>query len=534
MSTSRTSTGPRPSVDAILGRVSMYRLTTIVLSAIVAVYLLFTSTGVIDGLSTLGNLAALAVLLVASVASNRLLGLVWRRVPHDESAVITALLLFFLFVPLPEAASGSGSGVGAANLLWLAAAAVLASASKYLLAWRGRHVLNPAAAGALLVVVAQWAVGRESSINALWQTAATQALLPFVAVGALLVLWRTRRLDVGLVFVVVAATLVLVGLTVGFGTPLSQAWQTALYSYPIVFMAGFMVTEPLTLPPRRVQQWLVAAVMAVLLGFPTFADVLGVQAPTWGPLTMTPELAIVVGNLVAFALSRRTGVVLRTTGSRRLAGDTWEVTFRPTRPVRFVPGQYLELHLPHRGVDGRGVRRVFSISSPPQADDLSVAVRVPEPSSSFKQALVGLREGERVHATGVHGDFVWPRGGRPLLLVAGGIGVTPFLSQLRAGEARDVVLVYGVPDGDVVPYRDELVATGVRVVLVSPEPPADLPADWVHVAAPVVSGDVVAEAVPDAAERVAYVSGPPVMVSAVRGDLRRRCAKVRTDYFSGY
>ncbi len=112
--------------------------------------------------------------------------------------------------------------------------------------------------------------------------------------------------------------------------------------------------------------------------------------------------------------------------------------------------------------------------------------------------------------------------------------MTPFLSQLRAGEARDVVLVYGVPDGDVVPYRDELVASGVRVVLVSPEPPGDLPADWVHVAAPVVSGDVVAEAGPDAAERVAYVSGPPVMVSAVRGDLRRRCAKVRTDYFSGY
>lgn len=535
MSTSQPTTQrTRPSVDAVLGRVSMYRLTTLVLAAIAAVYVVLTATGVVAGLSTVGNVVALVVLLVASVGSNRLLGLLWRRVPHDESAVITALLLFFLFVPLPEAAAGTGPGVGAANLAWLAAAAVLAQASKYVLAWRGRHVLNPAAAGALLVVVVQWAVGREAPINALWQTAATEALLPVVAVGALLVLWRTRRLDVGLVFVVVAATLVLVGLTVGFGTPLSEAWRTALFSYPIVFVAGFMATEPLTLPPRRRQQWLVVAVMGAMLGFPTFADVIGVQAPVWGPLTMTPELAIVVGNLVAFALARRTGVVLETTGARRLAGDTWEVAFRPRRPVRFAPGQYLELHLPHAGADGRGVRRVFSISSPPQADRLSVAVRVPEPSSSFKRALVGLRAGDRVHATGVHGDFLWPRGGRPLLLVAGGIGVTPFLSQLRGGDARDAVLVYGVPDGDVVPYRDELVGTGVRVVLVSPERPEDLPVGWTHVAAPVVSGDVVAEAVPDAASRVALVSGPPAMVAAVRADLRGRCAGVRTDYFSGY
>ena len=72
------------------------------------------------------------------------------------------------------------------------------------------------------------------------------------------------------------------------------------------------------------------------------------------------------------------------------------------------------------------------------------------------------------------------------------------------------------------------------MVLVSPERPADLPDGWTHVAAPAVSGEVVDEAVPDAADRVAYVSGPPAMVSAVRPALRRRCAGVRTDYFSGY
>ncbi|RYJ00260.1 MAG: oxidoreductase, partial [Actinomycetales bacterium] len=121
----------RDVLDRTLGRVTMYRLVTIVLVALVAVYALFTATGVIEGLSTGKNLIALLVLLVASVVSNRLLGLVWRIRPHTESAVITALLLFFLFVPVTE---------GTENLAWLAAAAVLANASKYVLAWRGRHL----------------------------------------------------------------------------------------------------------------------------------------------------------------------------------------------------------------------------------------------------------------------------------------------------------------------------------------------------------------------------------------------------------
>ena len=523
----------RGVVDGFVGRVTMYRLLTIVLTATAVVYLLFTATGVIEGLSTTDNLLALVVVVVASYAANRLLGPLWGVRPHGESAVITGLLLFFLFVPLPTTAT-------TANLAWLAGAAVLANLSKYVLAWRGRHVLNPAAAGALLVVLAQWAVGRDLTINPIWQTAASEPLLPFVAVGALLVLWRTGRLDVGLVFVVLAGAGVVLTLVLAFDTPVADALRTAAYSYPIVFLGGFMLSEPLTLPPRRWQQWLVAAVVAVLFVYPLASQpVLGVAPFTWGPVTATPELALLVGNLLAFVLARRTGVVLETTGVRALSADTVEVAFRPRRDVRFVPGQYLELHVPHAGADGRGVRRVFSISSPPSSDTLTVAVRVPETSSSFKKALVGLDEGERVRATGVHGDFVWPRDAgrdadRPLLLVAGGIGITPFLSQLRAGRARDVVLVYGVPDGDDVPYRDELVATGVRVVLVSPRRPADLPEHWTHVASPFVTGAVVDETVPDAASRRAYVSGSPAMVNALRTDLRRRCASLRTDAFTGY
>jgi ferredoxin-NADP reductase/Na+-transporting NADH:ubiquinone oxidoreductase subunit NqrB len=520
-------TTARNPLDRQLGRVTTYRLVTIVLAVIVVVYCAFTATGVIGGLSTGDNLLCLAILLVASYASNRLLGLAWQVTPHAESSVITALLLFFLLVPLPSTSAG--------DLSWLALSAVLANVSKYVLAWRGRHVLNPAAAGAFLVVIGQEVVGRDERINAIWQTAASERLFPFVVVGALLVLWRTRRLDVAAVFIVLAGALLVARLLDLTGTDQSfgQVLETVAYSYPLVFLAGFMLSEPLTLPPRRRQQLVVAAVTAVAFAYPLWVGWFTDTPPSLGVLAVTPELSLLIGNLVAFALAPRTGVSLELEAARLIAPQTHELSFRSRRPVRFVPGQYVELTVPHAGADVRGSRRTFSISSP--ASDtgrMAVTLRVPEQASTFKRALITLEPGDTVHATGVGGDFVWPSdSSAPLLLVAGGIGITPFLSQLHDRGDRDVVIVHGIssPDEALV---DELPAAGV--VLVCPQRPDRLPQEWTFVEAPVLSAQIVADAVPDLATRRAFVSGPPGMVNAVRPGLRRRCRSVATDYFSGY
>jgi ferredoxin-NADP reductase len=180
------------------------------------------------------------------------------------------------------------------------------------------------------------------------------------------------------------------------------------------------------------------------------------------------------------------------------------------------------------------MRRSFSISSPPNADgQVSIAVRVPPESSTYKKALLGLEPGETVHATGVGGDFVLPNDPAvPLLLVAGGIGITPFLSQLRHHQDRDAVLVYGVTGPEEISYADEL--AGFNVVLVSAARPDHLPTTWTWVEAPFLSAEIIASAVPDLATRRAYVSGPPAMVNAVRPGLAKRCNGIKTDYFTGY
>ena len=104
----------------------------------------------------------------------------------------------------------------------------------------------------------------------------------------------------------------------------------------------------------------------------------------------------------------------------------------------------MELALPHAKTDARGWRRVFSIASAPGADRVRFAIRMPERTSSFKAAMLELEPGTVVTGTSVSGDFVLPKdAAKPLLLVAAGIGITPFISQLEhltaTGEKRDIV-----------------------------------------------------------------------------------------------
>jgi ferredoxin-NADP reductase len=513
-------------VDAALGRLPMYRVVTLLLALLAAYALLLIGTDrLLVGFTTVGDAAlTLVVAVAAAVLSNAAIAWPLGVRPHTESSVITGLLLFFLLLPAADVE----------GLVWVAATAVAASASKYVIAVRGRHVVNPAAAGVVIVFTLHHFWGQGAGIANGWWIANEAMVVP-VAVAALVVLWRTRKVALGLVFALLGSGLVVLG-QVNLGSTVSDALTFAFVSSPAIFLAGFMLSEPLTLPPRRGQQLGVAVLAAVVYAWPSFQSIFVLDPPTYWFYTLKSELALVLSGAVAFWLGQRGGVRLHLTGRRRVAGDVWELSFAPRRPVRFAPGQYLELAAPHRGADRRGVRRAFSIVSPAGADEVAVALRVPEPCSSYKSALLATEVGSRLTATAVGGDFVLPRGDRPLVLVAGGIGVTPFLSQLRSPGAtdRDVVLVYGVPDADDVAYRDELVATGVPVVLVAPGAPRDLPAGWRHVDAPYVTADLVAGAVPDLGERAAYVSGPPAMVAALRGGLRGRAAKVRTDAFAGY
>ncbi|MFM2353474.1 MAG: hypothetical protein RLZZ608_880, partial [Actinomycetota bacterium] len=233
----------RARIDAITGRVSMYRLATITLAVVLAQAVLFAFLDVI-GPDPFAILGVLGVVMVATLGANEIAARLSRVVPHRESSVITALIVTCIVQP----------SLSTPALIAAAGAGVIAALSKYLIVWRGRHVLNPAATGVLIAGIIGFYAGQ--GVGFWW--VATPALLPAVAIGALLLLDRTRRLDVGLIFIVLAVVLSGSRLVMTGSDPLA-AVTTVLQLFPIVFLAGFMLSEPLTLPPRRWQQWLTAA-----------------------------------------------------------------------------------------------------------------------------------------------------------------------------------------------------------------------------------------------------------------------------------
>ena len=167
-------------------------------------------------------------------------------------------------------------------------------------------------------------------------------MLWLVLPGVLLVLYRTRKFAMAAVFTVVAVSIVAADLLQA-GMDLPEAlWQT-LAQRPVLFFVGFMLTEPLTLPPRRWQQLALAAVVGALFAVPY----------NLGFVANSPELALLAGNVLAFAVGQRGGVRLAFVASRPLTPTTTEFSFRPERPVRFAPGQALELHLPPDTTGGR-------------------------------------------------------------------------------------------------------------------------------------------------------------------------------------
>ena len=503
-------------LDRVTGLLTMYKFVLFVLIAVGVNALVLSLLGVIS-YDPLSLLASALVALVFTNASGWIAAKIARVEPHLISSFITGLLVFFVMQPKLDLLGLSG----------IAIAGTVAGASKYLLAVRGRHVFNPAALGAIVPTLIVFTTFIGMSFGVWW--IGTPLLQPIIVIGAFLVLYRTQRLILGVTFVVLAAALASAVAVTGGQEP-GAAIQQVLLQSPILFFAGFMLSEPLTLPPRRWQQLVEAVVVAFLYAVPL----------PIGPVSNSPLFALLVGNLIGFAFGQRRGIRLTYLGKKQLGATTWELSFQPARPVRFLPGQYMELTIPHRKADFRGSRRYFSIASAPASDGpISFAITVPSKSSSFKQALLDLSPGAVVNGTGVGGDFALPKdAAEPLLLVAGGIGITPFASQLahatERGEKRDVVVVYATSAEGPLPYAELLEKSGARVVLFGPRPDT-LPVGWEFGGEGRVTGERLAVAVPDAAGRRAFVSGPPALVSDLRRALHSQGARrVHSDYFSGY
>ena len=123
-----------------------------------------------------------------------------------------------------------------------------------------------------------------------------------------------------------------------------------------------------------------------------------------------------------------------------------------------------------------------------------------------------------------------------MLLIAAGIGITPYLAQLSGGSAgdRDVVLLYLARTAGELAYAEELERAGVRVIARLSDGSSP-PAFMQDAGAARIDGAALKELVPDIAGRDVYVSGSPASVRSLRTAARRAGARrIHVDSFSGY
>ncbi|MGY1792428.1 ferredoxin reductase [Geodermatophilus sp. SYSU D00525] len=131
-----------------------------------------------------------------------------------------------------------------------------------------------------------------------------------------------------------------------------------------------------------------------------------------------------------------------------------------------LPGQHVDLRL--TAEDGYTVQRSYSIASAPEDPLLSLMVERLDGGEVSPYLTGELRAGDVLELRGpIGGYFVWSAGAdlergetRPVQLVAGGVGVAPFLAMLdhrrRTGAPTPVRLLYSARTADHVLGRDRL------------------------------------------------------------------------------
>jgi ferredoxin-NADP reductase len=124
---------------------------------------------------------------------------------------------------------------------------------------------------------------------------------------------------------------------------------------------------------------------------------------------------------------------------------------------RYLSNQAIRLSLP--GVDDPwGAVRTFSLSSSPsETGELAVTCKITD--TPFKQALSRLPAGAEAHIYGPLGSFLFD-GSRPSVLVAGGIGITPFRGMMRyaadSAVPTPLTLLYSARTAEELVFRTEL------------------------------------------------------------------------------
>src|SRR6266566_148741 len=227
-----------------------------------------------------------------------------------------------------------------------------------------------------------------------------------------------------------------------------------------------------------------------------------------------------------------------------VAEGTMSFYFDKPAGFQFRPGRYIDVTLiDPPETDAEGNIRTLSLASAPTEKDLMVATRMRD--TAFKRVLKTMPLGSPLKIDGPLGSFtLHSNASRPAVLLAGGIGITPFRSMVvnsaRMGFPNRIVLFYSNRRPEDSAFLQELQRIGAEnknyqtICVMTKMEKSKHP--W-NGETGYVDKTMLARFVPDVAAPIYYIAGPPAMVTAMKEILISAGVNeddIRSEDFAGY
>jgi ferredoxin-NADP reductase len=231
----------------------------------------------------------------------------------------------------------------------------------------------------------------------------------------------------------------------------------------------------------------------------------------------------------------------RLKGRQEVADATFAFRFEKPEGFEFKAGQFLTWSLIDPvETDAEGSRRIFSIASACYEDDLMMTTRMRD--TAFKRSLRVMPEGAEIAINGPLGKLTLPEDeSRPLVLLAGGIGITPFrsmaLEATRTRPGQEIFLFYSnrrLTDAAFFDELGELEKINPRYKFIGTLSAPDQ--TWQGERGR-IDREMIARHVQDLSAPIFYVAGPAAMTEALKGMLAEAGISgdnVRSEKFTGY
>jgi ferredoxin-NADP reductase len=222
------------------------------------------------------------------------------------------------------------------------------------------------------------------------------------------------------------------------------------------------------------------------------------------------------------------------------------IAFRFEKPSgwTFKAGQFIDMTLLDPAeTDSEGNTRGFSIASGPHEETLMVATRMRD--TAFKRVLKNMPIGTAVKIEGPSGDLTLPNNSkRAVVLLAGGIGITPFRSMLvRAAKEKlphRIFLFYSNRRPEDAPFLEEL------QILERENPNYKLIASMTEMEKSqqpwngetgLINQEMLGRHLKSAETPIYFIAGPPAMVKGLHAMLNKAGVDdddIRSEEFAGY